>query len=459
MWSQIEPTRAMVPSVAVDGVCAALQAVGEGRIRRLVICQPPGTSKSLLGVVGFPSWVALLTEGRARVMCGSYSHRFAERDAIKCREVIRSPEYRQLVGGTWGIRSDVGDRYDDVWFTAGGRRVIVSPASSMGERCTVQIIDDALSGDSVYSQAERRKATHWVAEMLPSRHEDQEKDVRVLIGQRLCEDDPPGWAIRQGWRVLDLPAVLDSGQAPCELYDDHGVLVWRDPRAPGEPLSSLLSVGALARLRADMGSLAFSAQYLQRPLPAGGGMFKRQWFAADKFVDAAPAGGQTVRGWDLAATADESAAATAGVKLRLVDGAIYVEHCAVVKGSPRTVEELIATCADTDGHGCAIDIPQDPGQAGKAQKTYLAGKLHGFDVRFSPETGSKELRAQPFAAQCEAGNVYLVRGTWNDAWLDELEGFPAGKWKDRVDATSRAYAALVERSMSGPAEVGGWIVS
>jgi predicted phage terminase large subunit-like protein len=445
MWPQIEPTRALIPSVAVDGVCAALQAVGEGRIKRLVICQPPGTGKSLLDAVAFPSWLELRSDGRERVMCGSYSHRFAERDAIKCREVIRSQAYRDLVGGAWGIRGDVGDRFDDVWFTGGGRRVIVSPSTSMGERCTVQVIDDALSGDGMYSASERRKSVRWVAEGLPSRLEDQENDRRVLSGQRLCEDDPPGWAIRAGWKLLNLPAVLDADDAPCELYDDAGVLVWRDPRAPGVPLSSLLSVASLATLRIDMGTLTFSAQYLQRPLPAGGGMFKREWFK-DKIVDAAPSGGRAVRGWDLAATAGSDAtAATAGVKIRQVGGKFFVEHCRWLQGSAHDVEDAITETAASDGHACDVDIPQDPGQAGKAQKSYLASKLAGYNVHFSPETGSKETRAAPFAAQCEAGNVYLVRGPWLDAWLDEHEGFPAAKLKDRVDATSRAFAALTMR--------------
>lgn len=456
LWPQIEPTRALVPSVAVDGVCAALQAVGEGRIKRLVICQPPGTSKSLLGSVGFPSWIELKERGRARVMCGSYSHQFAERDAIKCREVIRSAPYRQLVGGAWGIRADVGDRFDDVWFTGGGRRVIVSPSTSMGERCTVQVVDDALSGEGAFSKAERHRAIRWVSQFLPSRLEDQDNDVRVIMGQRLCEEDPPGWAISNGWKVLNLPAVLDEDDEPCELYDDAGGLVWRDPRRPGEPLSELLSISALAKLRADMGSAAFSAQYLQKPLPAGGGMFKRKWF---QFVDIAPSGGRAVRGWDLAATADESAAATAGVKIRLVGKDIYIEHCRWLQGSAHDVEEAIAECAAADGRSVEIDIPQDPGQAGKAQKSYLAGKLAGYVVRFSPETGSKELRAQPLAAQAEAGNVYIVRGSWNEPYLEEIESFPHGKLKDRADASSRAYAALIARGNTPRMSFGAEVVT
>jgi hypothetical protein len=57
-------------------------------------------------------------------------------------------------------------------------------------------------------------------------------------------------------------------------------------------------------------------------------------------------------------------------------------------------------------------------------------------------TGSKEVRADPFAAQAEARNVRLVRGPWNGAYLDELTIFPNGANDDVVDASSGAFAKL-----------------
>ena len=52
-------------------------------------------------------------------------------------------------------------------------------------------------------------------------------------------------------------------------------------------------------------------------------------------------------------------------------------------------------------------------------------------------------RAEPFSVQCEASNVYLVQGAWNEAYLDELCLFPGGAFKDQVDATSGAFGRLV----------------
>ena len=89
-----------------------------------------------------------------------------------------------------------------------------------------------------------------------------------------------------------------------------------------------------------------------------------------------------------------------------------------------------------------------------AVKAYIASKLAGYVVKFSPETGSKELRAEPFAAQAQAGNVMLVRGQWNDAFLDEAESFPRGSLKDRIDGCSRAFAALIGKAERGAPQGG-----
>lgn len=69
--------------------------------------------------------------------------------------------------------------------------------------------------------------------------------------------------------------------------------------------------------------------------------------------------------------------------------------------------------------------------------------LAGFDVRGLPETGDKVTRAQPVSAQCEARNVKLVRGPWNEEFIRELEAFPEGGHDDQVDAFANAFAALI----------------
>jgi hypothetical protein len=77
--------------------------------------------------------------------------------------------------------------------------------------------------------------------------------------------------------------------------------------------------------------------------------------------------------------------------------------------------------------------------------------LAGYNISSSPETGDKQLRARPFAAQCNVGNVSLAGGGWVDAYRDELRSFPHGKYDDQVDASSRAFMELA--SARAPMEI------
>ncbi len=85
---------------------------------------------------------------------------------------------------------------------------------------------------------------------------------------------------------------------------------------------------------------------------------------------------------------------------------------------------------------------QDPGSAGVAEAQATARAPDGYCVKFSPATGDKETRAKPVSAQCEAGNIKLVRALWNAEFLRELENFPAAKHDDAVDALSGAHEVL-----------------
>jgi predicted phage terminase large subunit-like protein len=114
-----------------------------------------------------------------------------------------------------------------------------------------------------------------------------------------------------------------------------------------------------------------------------------------------------------------------------------------LRGSSFEVETAIKNAASLDGKHVRISIPQDPGQAGKAQAEHLVRQLAGYIVKNSPESGDKATRAEPVAAQAEAGNVKLVRAPWNDAFLAEAADFPNGAFKDQIDALSRAFAELL----------------
>jgi predicted phage terminase large subunit-like protein len=89
-----------------------------------------------------------------------------------------------------------------------------------------------------------------------------------------------------------------------------------------------------------------------------------------------------------------------------------------------------------------VRLPQDPAAAGKSDAATKIRLLAGYPVRVAAVSGEKALRAQPAAAQTEAGNVKLLRGGWNAAFLDELSTFPNGRFDDQVDAFADALNEL-----------------
>src|SRR3954466_1235261 len=101
-----------------------------------------------------------------------------------------------------------------------------------------------------------------------------------------------------------------------------------------------------------------------------------------------------------------------------------------MRDSPSEVERLIKNTASEDGTGTDISVPQDPGQSGKSQGLAFVRLLEGYTVRVSTEAKgtngapAKVTRFGPFSAQAEAGNVYVLRGSWNEDWFAALEAFP-----------------------------------
>ena len=177
--------------------------------------------------------------------------------------------------------------------------------------------------------------------------------------------------------------------------------------------------------------------------PSAGKVFNRAWFPV---VDAAPAGGRDVRFWDFAATEKKTRGDpdfTAGVRMRLVDGILYILDCVAEQTDPTDTDSLIRNVASQDGRAVAIRFEREGGASGKRDARYITQLLAGYDVEDRIPEGDKILRARPFAAQSRAGNVRIVRGPWNESFLLNLHQFPDGAHDDIVDAATGAAAELL----------------
>ena len=185
-----------------------------------------------------------------------------------------------------------------------------------------------------------------------------------------------------------------------------------------------------------------------------GKMFQRHWF---EIVPEIPADCSFVRFWDLAATPEDAGGNpswTVGLKMGTNGrGIFYIADVIRKRLDVKAVKQLVIQTAEADGPYVPVRIEQEGGSSGEAVIQDYITSMPEFDVQGRRPTGPKEVRAVPVANQAGAGNVKLLRGAWNGAYLDEVEQFPSGKAKsDQVDASSGAYNELISGSFltSGP---------
>lgn len=440
-WPHVDP-QPYVHGWHMDALSEHLQACAEGEILRLLINIAPGTSKSSATSVFFPAWLwGPFGWPEAKIIGASYEQGLAVRDTRKNRQLVESDWYQQR----WPLPF-AADQNEKTYFENAKRgfRQASAVKSVTGKRGDFNIWDDPLSPEKAYSETERDTANRVFAETLPLRMIDPARSVIIIIMQRLHENDVSGYILARelGYEHLCLPMEFEADRR-CVTS-----IGWQDPRTEeGE----LLFPGRFPREIVErdkkvMGSFAVAGQFQQRPVPREGGMFERTWFNP---VQSIPAGTVFVRGWDLAGSTKKNSPYTAGVKIgRTLAGRYVVAHAKRGRWKSGTMRAEIKSTAAWDGEDCVVDIPQDPGQAGKDQAQDIVKSLAGYNARTGPESGDKETRAMPFAAQAEAGNVDILVGEWNADYLDELCSFPFSEYKDQADASSRAFMALTKRRKS-----------
>ena len=393
---------------------------------RLMVMMPPGSAKSTYASILMPAWF-MQRHPRCGVIGASHTADLAEDFSRRILGLVR--EHGRLLGmrlatenvGAWSTRAGAT-------YKAAG---VGGPIT--GRRADLAIVDDPFkSRAEADSEPVRRRVWDWFRADLLTRLKPGGRVV--LIMTRWHEDDLAGRLLdHEGdqWRVLCLPALADPG-------DPLG-------RGPGEPLwPDWEGLEDLEKKRRTLGEREWSALFQQQPRPDQGILFDVSKIVV---LDEAPACARSVRGWDLAATEAGSGNPdwTVGSRLgRTPEGRFVVLDVQRLRGRPEVVERALVRTAEADGRGVPISLPQDPGQAGKHQAAYLARALAGFVVRTSRESGAKETRAAPFAAQVNAGNVGMVRGAWNRDLIEELRSFPAGRKDDQVDSLSRGFMELAE---------------
>lgn len=419
-----------------------LDAVSKTPHGRMMIFMPPGSAKSTYASVVFPSKY-LGEQGGRKLILASYGDDLARKMGRRTRSIIKQRRYAAVWGCSLTSESSAAQEFA---LTNGSEYMSCGILSGItGNRANGIIIDDPIKGRE-QANSETVRAKTWDA------YEDDLKTRLipggwiVLIQTRWHEDDLAGRILPTGWNG-------ESGKILCKDGNEWEVLclqarceVDNDPL--GRKLGEYLWPEWFDRKhwsQFEQNARTWAALYQQRPTPLDGDLFKPEKLHV---IDALPAGNiEWVRGWDLASTTDGDY--TAGVKLgRLPDDSFVIADVVRLRVGPEARDAALVNTAALDGKRTKQSIPQDPGQAGKTQVLYLTRALIGYTVLSSPESGDKVTRAEPVAAQINVGNVALLRGDWNAAFVNELRTFPNGKNDDQVDGLSRAFAELIVKRIA-----------
>ena len=419
-----------------------LDGVVGGEIDRLMIFAPPQHGKSELVSVRLPAFWLGFHPNRP-VAIASYAATLAEDKSRQVRDIVESEEYGGLFPAVTTRRDS---RAVDHWRLSSPSKGSVW-AGGVGGPITghgfgLGVIDDPFENwEQAQSQTIRNKVWEWWRGTFRTRI--WEHGAIVLIMTRWHADDLAGRLLKsQGdrWRVLRLPAVSETQEDRDRVNKAIGQpLGEADPlgRADGEPLAPRrFSLAALTEIRRDVGSRVWAAQYQGAPTTPEGERIKRAWF---RTVEAAPAQVVTrVRYWDKAASADGKR--TAGVRLSCTpEGVYYIEHVVAGQWTTHERRQVMKTTADSDGPGVWQWIEQEPGSSGVDSVQDEIKLMTGHIVYADRPTGDKDTRLEPFVAQLEAGNVRLVRGGWNELYIDEMTAVPNGAFRDQADATAGAF--------------------
>jgi predicted phage terminase large subunit-like protein len=429
VWRAFEilhPGQSFMPSWHVSAICHALERVAKGETRRLIVTVPPRHGKSICAAVALPAWM-LGHDPSLKIMVASYGGELAVKHARDFRTVLGDPWFAQLFPGT--LLDAGGNRIDEQITTAqGGRKAISLGGAATGFGADLIIVDDLMKAADASSAAERQRVRDYYEQTLLSRLNHKTEGRIVLIQQRLHEDDLPGYLLETGqFEHLNLRAIaVEDEVTPLSFgrrqHRARGEVLWPDR----EPLE------ALERLRVEMGTSVFSAQYQQDPTPPGGNRIRWEWFGAYEESLSREDYQWIAQSWDTALTAEPSSDYSVGTTWGFRDNRWHlldVERARLdfpdlkrrVEASARRWRADIVLI---EYAGSGIPLLQQLRQENRSS--------HFQPIK--PRL-DKVTRMEAQSARLETGRYLLpAAAPWLAELRRELLAFPNGKHDDQVDS-------------------------
>lgn len=303
------------------------------------------------------------------------------------------------------------------------------------------VVDDPIKPADAVSDVVRAKTIEWLRSTLYTRLNNKQTGVIVMVMQRVHEEDPAGHLLEEGgWRHLNLPAIAEH---------DEAIPIGRDRvhhRKAGDVLQPLREPQAvLDALKVAMGPYAFSAQYQQAPVPAGGTMIERGWL---QYYDRPPErlpGDQIVQSWDCATKDGQLNDYSVGITALVRKNRVYLLHVFRQRVKfPDLKKQAIRLARSYQANVLLIEDAAN-GAALLQQLRHESPPGVPTPTPRSPKL-DKQSRMAGVSSRIEAGDLLLPRdASWLADFVKEVIGFPRVRHDDQADALSQLLGWIMRR--------------
>lgn len=435
-FGTLEPGTPYLDNWHIHAIAYQLTRVWRGECKRLIINVPPRSAKSICVTIAFTAWV-MGHDPRKRIMAISYANELSLTHAAGFRSVVGSDWY----GGLFPQFTITANRSQEIRTSQQGYRFAGSVGGAvLGRGADLIVIDDPISGlEAATSAAARRRVQEFYDGTLYSRLNDRLNGAIIIVMQRLHEDDLVGHVReKEDWDVLSIPAI--APEDACYRIGD-GVEAFYQRRA-GEVLHPGRDTLAwLEAARRNLGSLNFSAQYQQNPLPAEGQLIKRDWL--QHYDELPETFDLVIASWDTASTRAEHSDWSVGTVWGAVGQTYYLIDLVRDRWEAPQLRRKMIELAGRYAVDATLIENTELGRA-LSQDLRRSGALYPL---LQPSRIEKTARLMAQAARFEAGQVFLPRqALWLGEYLSELLAFPLARHDDQVDATSQALKYLTART-------------
>lgn len=427
-FNTISGGKTFIPNWHIEMLAEKLRAVEEGKIKRLIINIPPRSLKSITVSVAWPAWL-LGQNPNKRIIAVSYSQKLSDKHSLDTKDIITSPWYKKLFPDT-KLHASQQQKSKFVTTKHGFRLSTSINGTLTGEGGDIIIVDDPHSVRHAFSGVFRQNAIDWFEQTLMSRLDDKNKGAVVIVMQRLHVGDLTGHLLntqKDIWEHVEVSIMSRADKIYRYSKKEKNYKKDELLYAANDDIANI------DKLKKQLGTYNFEAQYMQNPKMQEANMIKPQWIS---YYDKLPENLEKYISIDSAVKTGKNNDYTALTVwgYDMVNDRHYLQDVVQEKFE---YPELIKLIQDK----IALHKPRAVIIEDKASGSSIYQELRrNMDTKYIPWNPrlAKDIRLAAITPIFEQQKIYLPQyALWLGAYLEELLLFPNALHDDQVDATTQ----------------------